>query len=177
MISRPAFGSIEQELLSLPARFEGLGVIILSVHFSSLLLSLNRVAAPLVDHLLRMCTTCSLDVYQQIYQCKLDLWVSHRSDLSTQAGLLCDQLSPHLHCAFEAASERGASCWLNTLPIAEHGFDLSKGEFCDALCLRFGWQPVNLPQMCVCGKSFSVEHAFTCPYGGFPSIRHNEIRD
>jgi len=31
--------------------------------------------------------------------------------------------------------------------------------------------------MCVCGKSFSVEHAFTFPYGGFPSIRHNEIRD
>jgi len=31
--------------------------------------------------------------------------------------------------------------------------------------------------MCVCGKSFSVEHAFACPCGGFPSIHHNEIRD
>ena len=26
-------------------------------------------------------------------------------------------------------------------------------------------------------EKFSVEHAFTCPKGGFPSIRHNEIRD
>ena len=30
---------------------------------------------------------------------------------------------------------------------------------------------------CVCGKPFCVEHAFTCPCGGFPSIRHNEVRD
>jgi len=32
---KPAFGSIERELLSLPARLGGLGVIIPSVHFSS----------------------------------------------------------------------------------------------------------------------------------------------
>jgi len=54
---------------------------------------------------------------------------------------------------------------------------LSMGKFRDALRLRFGWQPVNLPQMCVRGQFFSMEHAFVCPYGGFPSIRHNEIRD
>ena len=24
---------------------------------------------------------------------------------------------------------------------------------------------------------FTVEHSFTCPKGGFPSIHHNEIRD
>ena len=59
----------------------------------------------------------------------------------------------------------------------EQSGDLSKGEFHDALCLWLGWQPVNLPQTCVCGKSFSVEHAFSCPCGGFPSILHNDIRD
>ena len=26
-------------------------------------------------------------------------------------------------------------------------------------------------------KSFTVEHALSCPLGGFPSIRHNEIHD
>ena len=30
---------------------------------------------------------------------------------------------------------------------------------------------------CVCGTSFTVEHAFTCPHGGYPSLCHNEIRD
>ena len=35
-----------------------------------------------------------------------------------------------------------------------------------------------MPQTCVYGKpAFCVEHAFTCPCGGFPSIRHNEVRD
>ena len=26
-----------------------------------------------------------------------------------------------------------------TIPIAEHGFAMPKGEFCDTLCLRFEW--------------------------------------
>ena len=64
-----------------------------------------------------------------------------------------------------------------TLPIADHGFAMPKGEFIirDALCIRFGWQVPNLPQTCVCGKSFTVQHAFNCSCGGFPSIRHNEL--
>jgi len=57
-----------------------------------------------------------------MYWCKLDLRVSRRSDLSAQAGLLCDWLSPYLRRAFDAASKRGASCWLTTLPIVKHGF-------------------------------------------------------
>ena len=34
-----------------------------------------------------------------------------------------------------------------------------------------------MPTSCACGAAFSVEHALSCPKGGFPSIRHNEIRD
>ena len=54
---------------------------------------------------------------------------------------------------------------------------MSKGEFRDALCLRFDWQVPNLPLTCVCGKSFTVQHAFSCPCDGFPSIHHNELRN
>ena len=32
-------------------------------------------------------------------------------------------------------------------------------------------------QQAVCGANFTVEHVLSCPRGGFPSIRHNEIRD
>ena len=35
----------------------------------------------------------------------------------------------------------------------------------------------HLPTECICGASFTVEHAFTCPHGGYPSLHHNEIRD
>ena len=31
--------------------------------------------------------------------------------------------------------------------------------------------------MTVHGAPFSIEHALSCAKGGFPSIRHNEIRD
>ena len=31
--------------------------------------------------------------------------------------------------------------------------------------------------MCVCGTEFSADHAMTCSFGGFPTIRHNELRD
>ena len=73
--------------------------------------------------------------------------------------------------------EKGASTWLSVLPIDEHGFSLHKGAFRDALCLRYAWQIPQLPQTCACGNNFDVNHAMICPKGGFPSIRHNEVRD
>ena len=33
------------------------------------------------------------------------------------------------------------------------------------------------PSHCACGAAFSVDHALSCPKGGLPSLRHNEIRD
>ena len=35
----------------------------------------------------------------------------------------------------------------------------------------------SLPSSCMRGKPITVEHAFSCPFGSFPSIRHNELRD
>ena len=77
----------------------------------------------------------------------------------------------------EIAKESGASTWLTALPIEDHGFTLHKGAFRDAICLSYGCRPPLLSSQCVCSKSFSVEHALSCPHGGFPTIRHNEIRD
>ena len=54
---------------------------------------------------------------------------------------------------------------------------LHKGEFRNALCLRYGWNLRSTPTLCNCGTSFSVDHAMTCHMGGIPTIRHNEIRD
>ena len=70
------------------------------------------------------------------------------------------------------------STWLSMLTIQEHGFALHKGaSFRDALCLCYCWQPTLLPLTCVCGNTFSIEHVLSCPCGGYPSIRHNELRD
>ena len=77
----------------------------------------------------------------------------------------------------DLAQERGASNWLTSLPLQEFGFTLHKGAFRDAIALRYGWQPSLVPSTCACGSNFSVEHALSCPKGGFPIIRHNEVRD
>ena len=68
----------------------------------------------------------------------------------------------------DLATEKGASSWLSTLPVKEHGYALHKAAFDDAVALRYGWMPTNVPTGCACGKSFSVEHALSCPKGGFP---------
>ena len=86
-------------------------------------------------------------------------------------------LPTELQRARELACLRGASSWLTVLPLDEHGFSLHKGDFRDAVCLRYGWPLSHLPTECICGASFTVDHAFTCPHGGYPTLRHNEIRD
>ena len=77
----------------------------------------------------------------------------------------------------DVAEDKGASHWLSALPLAHQGFTLHKGAFRDALYLRYDCRPSNLPSCCVCGQDFSIDHAMICPTGGFPTIRHNEVRD
>ncbi len=36
---------------------------------------------------------------------------------------------------------------------------------------RYNWQPIRTPLSCGCGAKFSVEHALSCPKGGFPSTK------
>ena len=76
----------------------------------------------------------------------------------------------------QVSTKKGASSWLATLPIAEHDFALHKSTFREALRLRYGWKPPNLPSHCIVSK-FMVEHSLICSHGGFPSIRPNELRD
>ena len=41
----------------------------------------------------------------------------------------------------------------------------------------YGWALQNTPRQCNCGKTFTSDHAMVCHMGGFPTIRHNEVRD
>ena len=90
---------------------------------------------------------------------------------------LLSRSSPTFVRTIDPTRERGASSWLTCKPLRRYGFNLTKGEFRDGLCLRYGWTPQRLPSSCVCGVATSVSHLLSCPVGGLPSIRHNEIGD
>ena len=94
----------------------------------------------------------------------------HYSSLSSTLHEDSDQ---PLRCA----SVKGASGWLTALPLQEHGFTLHKSTFLDALALRYGWLPLMAPSLCTCSSSFSVDHVLSCPKGGLPSLRHNDVRN
>jgi hypothetical protein len=91
--------------------------------------------------------------------------------------LILSITEPRLKRSIQLAKEKGASSWMTALPIASEGLVINKSGFRDALALRYGLEPDHMPTRCICGKEFSVDHALSCPRGGFPIIRHNEIRD
>ena len=103
---------------------------------------------------------------------------SLRQQLHSSEVVRLKAILPPAHVrSMDLYSETGASSRLSVLPISDHGFALHKGAFHDAMCLCYKWQPPNLPSHCVCGISFNTDFAFTCPTGGFPSVRHNDLRD
>ena len=87
------------------------------------------------------------------------------------------QLTSELKRCADHSKKNGSSSWLSVLLLEEHGFYLHKGEFKDALSLRYGWKSNNTPQTCNCGGQFTVKHAMICHMGGFPTICHNKVHD
>ena len=75
------------------------------------------------------------------------------------------------------ARDKGASSWLNALPIESQMFSLNALEFRDALKLRYGLRLENLPSKCTCDEKFDVYHALSCKKGGFVTQRHDNIRN
>ena len=71
------------------------------------------------------------------------------------------------------ATRNGA--WLSAVPHHLNGTKLSREEFRDNLCLRYGLMPQYIPTTCDgCGKKFSIEHSLSCPKGGLVLARHDD---
>ena len=92
-----------------------------------------------------------------------------------------NNLSKNEKHALELASEKGASNWLNALPLSRYHLNLNKAEFQDGIYLRYGWEPTNIPLTCACGQSFDLTHTLHtlhCAKAEYIQMRrHNESRD
>ena len=178
LLDNYAFNYSERKWYSLPTRRGGLGIIIPS-EVSDMFYRNSR------------CMTNDL-VYKIVNQNRAERVKSDTTPDQTLSEIRAGKrqkeeetltyvkgtLDPQKLKILEAISEKGASNWLTTMPIREHGFHLSKQEFWDSIRTRYGIPLTRLPSKCVaCGVPFNVEHAFSCKFGGYVTIRHNEIRD
>lgn len=177
LTDRPTPNDEERLLLALPARLGGIAVTNPASDTDLIFTASNKIAGPLKDAILSNTKEYSYETWAGQMDAKTDVHRLRRLQSDQRAADLKQNLSDPLKRSLDLASEKGASSWLTTLPIEEYGFTLHKGAFHDALALRYGWHPSRTPSNCSCGSTFSVEHALSCARGGFPIIRHNEIRD
>ncbi len=117
------------------------------------------------------------DTIKKQLENKAQIRTENRNQRLDEATDIYDQLPESLKRAMDLARLKGASSWLTGLPLTYHWFTLHRAAFQDAIALRYGWTPNNIATTCVCSKPLNVEHALTCARGGFPTLRHNEVRD
>ena len=125
----------ERELFSLHLRMGGLNIALpqdlhknleQSIELSTPLASLNN------------------DSFE-IRQCELEKTkISLRQKADNQRELISKKSRiennlPEIKYTIQLASEKGASSWLNALPLSKHGFGLTKTEFRDGIAHRYTW--------------------------------------
>ena len=108
---------------------------------------------------------------------KREINAKWRAAAKSRMDRIDELLSPNLLQAVQQTRDKGASSWLNAIPIEEHGLALNKQGFGDSLCLRYNLPLPNLPSYYACGEMFTVNHALSCKKGGFVAQRHDTIRD
>ena len=159
MLSRVASNNTEWELLTLPTRLGGLGLPCLSrmaQHEFDISVS---VTTPLTSLVLEQKT--SLGSAPELQQrLKAAALRQKNTNLQAFAHSVVEHLPAQGQRAVQLACEKGSSSWLNALPLVEHGFDLSKSAFRDAVALRYGWEIKNLPSTCACGAHFNPAHVW-----------------
>ena len=164
-------------LFALPARLGGLALCNPVSDAQSAFSGSTRITKSLTESILTYASEYSYDIMADQLIAKSEIQSSRREMVNKQAKDIKNILPENLKNPMELASEKGVSTWLTSLPMDEFGFTLHKGAFYDALPLCYDWSPSNIPKSCPCGTLFSIEHALSCPKGGFPILRHNEIRD
>ena len=178
LTSKCAFSNVERQLISLPLHFGSLGIINPCNTWAFQFAASQRITGLLVSLILEQDSQFTVDVLNEQLALKWEIHLENRCRTIDLAVSLHPFLPIELQCARELACLKSTSSWLSVLSLDEHSFSLHKGDFRVAVCLCYGWSLPHLPMECACGTtSFTVEHAFTCPHGGYPSLRHNEIRD
>ena len=171
------FNSVERNLWSLPVRLGGLGVPIPSQisdeqYEHSRLINEKLTAKVIGQEKIYEDINMEVNKVKSTIKAKKD--ERHQNLLTEITTQMADDEEKLK--ALEASQEKGASSWLNALPLKSQGFLLDKQSFRVAIYTRYGIPHKRLPSHCVCGTKFTVEHALNCKKGGFITSRHNDLR-
>ena len=165
----------DRDILSLPIREGGLGIKKVSENADNSFAASSKITLPLVTEIIKQ--SDELPDAEEVMKAR-STTVSQLKQMETQKfDEVKQRQDPATKRALEHLSEPGASSWLGALPLESQGFNLTKGEFQDALALRYHKPVKNLPEKCPCEEPFTIVHANNCHRGGFVDARHNTIRD
>ena len=178
--NRKGFTTAELAMLQLPARLGGIGLPSLADIAVSGLEASKDMTLSQVSEIVEQNVPHKAATIGQMHRSAVQARNAAKAHRKKKEKAQFQQLIAHPSMdsrQLELLSAKGTSSWLTTLPLRRHGFWLGKRDFWDSLALRYSWPLQNVPVECVCGKPFSPDHALVCPFGGYPTIRHNEVRD
>ena len=165
----------ERDLFAMPIKDGGLGIRKLSENTDISYNASTRITAPLIDEIVKQSDTLPCQV--RVSELKAKTINDIKSLESNRVKELKEIQTDDLKRTLEQNSQPGASSWLGALPLQEQNFNLNKGEFQDAICLRYNMRPKSMPSKCPCGQPFDVTHALNCHRGGFVNARHDNIKN
>jgi hypothetical protein len=141
----------------------GLGIPILSNEAQDQHASSLRITEPHVESIMEQETIMrpTNSNGKTIKEIKIDEKKLKQQTRKENIELIDTKMPPRVLPYVKQARDKGDSSWLNALPIEEQNFVLNKGEFKDALRLRYNIELENLPATCPCGERFDVTHALT----------------
>ena len=116
----PPCSKLTRDLLALPVRLGGLGLVN-PTETSDKFQASMKLTAPLVATIVSQDQTCEINPDPDyIYIRKKEIRAFNRQYSEDQANVIYSQLTPQLKRCVDLARERGASSWLSVLENVEH---------------------------------------------------------
>ena len=175
---RLSLSNYKRELFALPPREGGLGILnpveVASTHYANSRM-LTRV---LREKLERGEFEYDLDP-AAISKTRNELKKARREAAAEAADRLYDRTKGiNSRRMIEYNRRKGSGAIFTTIPLSRYGFSIKcKEDYRDILRLRYRLPIPDLPQKCVCGEDYSLDHSQVCQTGGFIHMRHDESKN